>query len=112
MLDLESEVMRGPGAIPTGGNIFHWIFFSHSEVPMPILALLPMLCVCENPECASSSQTSVRNSQRSYSGNMEMHLTAVPIKYLAINLPMFSFNYFQFATIGIRNTAHLKGSSL
>ena len=25
------EVMRGPGSIPTGGNIFHWIFlFSRS----------------------------------------------------------------------------------
>ena len=23
---LESEVMRGPGSIPTRGNIFHWIF--------------------------------------------------------------------------------------
>ena len=27
VLDLESEVMRGPGSIPTGGYIFHWIFF-------------------------------------------------------------------------------------
>ena len=26
------EVMRGPGSIPTGGNIFHWIFlFSLSK---------------------------------------------------------------------------------
>ena len=32
MLDLESEVMRAPGSIPTGGNIFHWIFlFSRTE---------------------------------------------------------------------------------
>ena len=29
--DLESEVMRGLASIPTGSNIFHWIFlFSHS----------------------------------------------------------------------------------
>ena len=27
VLDLESEVMRGPGSINTGGNIFHWIFW-------------------------------------------------------------------------------------
>ena len=27
VLDLESEVMRGLGSIPTGSNIFHWIFF-------------------------------------------------------------------------------------
>ena len=33
MLDLESEVMRGPGYISIGGNIFHWIFlFSRSKV--------------------------------------------------------------------------------
>ena len=32
LLDLESEVMRGPGSIPTGGNIFHWTFwFSRSK---------------------------------------------------------------------------------
>ena len=24
MMDLESEVMRGPGSIPTGSNIFYW----------------------------------------------------------------------------------------
>ena len=29
----ESEVMRGPGSIPTGGNIYHWDFlFSSSNV--------------------------------------------------------------------------------
>ena len=27
VLYLESEVMRGPGSIPTRGNIIHWIFF-------------------------------------------------------------------------------------
>ena len=26
VLDLESEVIRGPGSFPTGGYIFHWIF--------------------------------------------------------------------------------------
>ena len=31
-LDLESEVMRGPGSIPTGDNIFHRIFlFSRNK---------------------------------------------------------------------------------
>ena len=46
MLDLESEVMRGLGSIPTGGNIFHWNFlFSHSQASAAntILALLPTL---------------------------------------------------------------------
>ena len=27
VLDLESEPMKGPGSIPTGGNIVHLIFF-------------------------------------------------------------------------------------
>ena len=49
VLDLESEVMRGPGSIPTGGNILSLDFFYIVKSPMPILALLPMLCGCENP---------------------------------------------------------------
>ena len=46
-LDLESEVMRDLGSIPTGGNIFHWIFFCFHVVKilLPILALLPFLCI-------------------------------------------------------------------
>ena len=31
VLDLESEVMRGIGSIPTVGNILSLDFFSHSE---------------------------------------------------------------------------------
>ena len=32
VLDLEPEVMIGPGSILTGGNIFYWIIlFSHSK---------------------------------------------------------------------------------
>ena len=50
VLDLESEVMRGPGSIPTGGNILYLDFFHIVKPLMPILALLPMLCVCENPD--------------------------------------------------------------
>ena len=49
MLDLESEAMRGLGSIPTGGNIFHWIFCFHVvKSLMPILALLPFLCISKN----------------------------------------------------------------
>ena len=59
VLDLESEVMRGLGSIPTGGNIMSLEFFSYSEAPMPTLALLPMLCVCENPE---SVATEIQNT--------------------------------------------------
>ena len=51
VLDLESEVMRGTGSIPTVGNILSLDFFHIVKPPMPILALLPMLCICENPEC-------------------------------------------------------------
>ena len=50
VLDLESEVMRGRGSIPTGGNIMSLNFFHIVKPLMSILALLPMLCVCENPE--------------------------------------------------------------
>ena len=51
MLDLESEVMRGPGSIPTGGNIFHWIFCVHIAKPlMPILALSPTLFNYKKPQ--------------------------------------------------------------
>ena len=48
MLDLESEVMRGLDSIPTEGNIFHWIFCFHVvKLLIPILALLPFLCIFE-----------------------------------------------------------------
>ena len=41
------------GSVPTGGNILYWIFSFHVVKPvMPILALLPMLCVCENSDCS------------------------------------------------------------
>ena len=31
VLDLESEVMRGPGSLPIGGNILSLDFFSHNK---------------------------------------------------------------------------------
>ena len=44
VLDLESEVMRGPGSIPTGDNIFHWNFLfscsKGSDVNIGIIAIL------------------------------------------------------------------------
>ena len=47
MLDLESWAS---GSIPTRGNILSLDFFCFPIVKplMPILALLPMLCICEN----------------------------------------------------------------
>ena len=39
MLDLESEVMRGLGSIPTGGNILSLDFFCFYVVK-PLMALL------------------------------------------------------------------------
>ena len=50
VLDLESEVVRGLGSIPTRGNILSLDFFHIVKPPMPILAILPILCVCENPD--------------------------------------------------------------
>ena len=48
VLDLESEVMRGPGSIPTGSNILSLDFFHIVKSSMPTL---PMLCVCEKRKC-------------------------------------------------------------
>ena len=45
VLYLESEVMRGPGSIPTGGNILSLDFFQVVKSLMPILALLPSFCL-------------------------------------------------------------------
>ena len=42
VLDLESEVMRGLGSIPTGGNILSLDFVHVVKPLMPILALLPI----------------------------------------------------------------------
>ena len=38
--------MRGPGSIPTGGNILLLDFFHVVKSLMPILALLPILSIC------------------------------------------------------------------
>ena len=36
--------MRGPGSIPTGGNIFHWIFrFSHSKASDANIGIIAIL---------------------------------------------------------------------
>ena len=44
MLDLESEVMRGQGSIPTGGNIFHWSFlFSQSKASAANIGIIAIL---------------------------------------------------------------------
>ena len=39
MLDMESEAMRGPVSIPTGGNILSLDFFHVVKPLMPIFAL-------------------------------------------------------------------------
>ena len=41
--------MRGLGSIPTGGNILSLDFFHVVKPLMPILALLPILSICEKP---------------------------------------------------------------
>ena len=47
VLDLESEVIRGLGSIPTGGNILSVDFFHIVKPLMPILPLLTILSICE-----------------------------------------------------------------
>ena len=44
VLDLESEVMRDPGSIPTGDNILSLDFF---HVVKPLMPILPILSICE-----------------------------------------------------------------
>ena len=53
--------MRGPGSIGTGGNILSLDFFCfHVVNPLkPILALLPMLCVCEKSDWKISLMNNV-----------------------------------------------------
>ena len=44
MLDLESEVLRGPGSIPTGGNIFQCtFFFSHGNASAANIGIIAVL---------------------------------------------------------------------
>ena len=52
VLELEPE---GQGSCPTMGNILLLDFFCfHVVKPLIlILALLPMLCVCEDPACSA-----------------------------------------------------------
>ena len=47
VLDLESEIMRGPGSIPLGVS-FSLDFFHVVKPLLPILALLLSLCISEN----------------------------------------------------------------
>ena len=37
-----------PGSIPTGGNTLLLIFYFH--VVKPLMPILPILCISENPE--------------------------------------------------------------
>ena len=53
---MESEVKRGPGSIPTGGNILLLGFFHVVKPLMPILPLLPILSICEKPERNTNSK--------------------------------------------------------
>ena len=44
MLGLESEAVRGPGSIPIGVNIFHWIFlFSRNKAFDANIAIIAIL---------------------------------------------------------------------
>ena len=56
VLDLESEVMRGPGSIPTTGNILSLDFFHVVKPLMPILPLLPILSICQKLDFIMSNQ--------------------------------------------------------
>ena len=54
VLDLESEVTRGPGSIPTRGNILSLDFFHVVKPLMPIFPLLSSLSIFEKLECLNN----------------------------------------------------------
>ena len=56
--------MRGPGSIPTGGNILSLDFFHVVKPLMPILALLPILSICEIPEKVDEVMNFTGNKER------------------------------------------------
>ena len=62
VLDLESEVMRGPDSIPNGGNILSLDFFHVVKPLMPILPLLPILAICERLDCEGCGNSAVCRS--------------------------------------------------
>ena len=55
VLDLESEVMKGPGSIFTGGNILSLDFFHEVKPLMPILPLLPILSIREKTRLSETN---------------------------------------------------------
>ena len=60
VLDLESEVMRSPGFIPTGGNIFHRIFlFSRCKTSSANIGIIGVLVHFKKTllECIVSSHS-------------------------------------------------------
>ena len=66
VLDFESEVMRGPGSIPTGITIFTGFFYFYAVEPlMPILALLPTLFNYKKPQIGVLSRVSSKINQMS-----------------------------------------------
>ena len=56
VLDLESEVQAQVQS-SLGVTFCHWIFVHVVKPLMPILALLPMLRVCDNPERGHTIKT-------------------------------------------------------
>ena len=54
--------MRGPGSIPTGGNILSLEFFHKVKPLMSILPLLPILSICEKPDWAHFLETDSRKA--------------------------------------------------
>ena len=58
VLDLESEVMRVPGSIPTGGNILSLDFF---HVVKPLMPLLSILSIYEKLVYVGTDRTGQEN---------------------------------------------------
>ena len=75
MLDLKTEAMRGPGSIPTGGNILSLDFFQVVKPLMPILALLPILSICENLNVNCNPQKAAEHKTKLFQTNEKFPTT-------------------------------------
>ena len=88
VLDLESGVMTGLGSIPTRGNIFSLDFFCFHVVKplLPILALLPFLCILKKTLLSMIAHSDVKPSTRTQPCYF-VHRWKPPLASLGLGFP-------------------------
>ena len=92
VLDLESEIMTGPGSIPTGVLFVTGIFCFHAvKSVMPILALLPTLFNYEKTQLLTKSDKVVCKKPQL---NLIIFTTRVAIETIGTFVTVFSLESF------------------